>query len=248
MDSAVHEAYYRLEREHWWFQGRRGIVLSMLERYCPNLANARIVDIGAGTGSYAEFLSTKGIAVEAHDSSPLSMKFLRQICKESAQKNFPGDYRDAAPDYDVILLLDMIEHLEDDRSGIQTAVRMLKPGGILLCTVPACKKMWSEYDVISHHRRRYALDEMRALFRGQSLRIEKLSCYATLLFPFLFAVRFWENYKFRQSNREAVYRPHFVPKMLNSILRRIFEFEKNILVRFNLPYGSSIIAVVRKVS
>lgn len=246
MDPTVYQIYYQLERDHWWNQAKRSIIVSLLERFCAGLSRARIVDIGSGTGSIAELLESKGMNVEVHDGSPLAMEYLRKICKQSFQKNFPVDYWQIANEYDVVLLLDVLEHLEDDRRGLDAALQILKPGGILVCTVPACKSMWGEYDIIAHHCRRYSLAEMRKLLKNKPVQVEQLSYYSALLFPFLYLVRFLENSAFRWTKRNPVFRPHFVPKALNTVLRKIFDLEKRLLRHFNLPFGSAIVAVLRK--
>ena len=246
MDPTIYAAYFKFERYHWWNLGKLSIVESLVRRYCSQTEPLKLIDIGAGTGSYAEFFAKKGMMVEAHDGSPLAMPYLRDVCAHCVQKKFPDDYRQCNPEYDVVLLLDMIEHLQDDRSGIDAALRLLKPGGILLCTVPACKRMWGEYDVVAHHYRRYDLSEVRELVKDKRARIEKISYYSTLLFPFLFTVRFFENMAFRISRRAPVYRPHFLPGFFNFFLKIIFSFEKYLIKFMDFPFGSSIVLVCRK--
>jgi len=247
MDPDIYRVYYKLERDHWWNQAKRDIVLSVLEQYCSFRIGSKIADIGAGTGSYSEALLKKGVLAEAHDSSALAIENLRRAKIPFAQKAFPDDYRNISDRYDAILLLDVLEHIADDRSAIDVALRMLKPGGVLVCTVPACRKMWGEYDVVAHHQRRYDLGEVRALFSGRdNLHIEKLSYYSAILFPILFSVRFVENFFYRRFRKKATFRPHFVPKFLNQILYFVFIQEKALLKRMNFVLGSAIIAVLRK--
>ena len=193
MDKSIYDIYYHLEREHWWFQARQEIVLSLLAQHYPLLKEAHVLDIGAGTGSYIETLTKMGIQTEGHDASDKAIAYLKSKTHGKVEKkSFPEDYV-ANPDgqYDVILLLDVLEHLKDDSAGMRQAFRLLKTGGVLIITVPAIKSMWSPYDAISHHYRRYRAKELKALVDNTSAKIKKLSYFSTFLFFLLYTRPRW---------------------------------------------------------
>lgn len=248
MDSSVYEVYEDLERKHWWNIARRRLILSLLEGHFPSLDKARVVDIGAGSGAFLQFFEKRNIQAEAHDGSSEAVEHIRRHTRLPVyRRHFPEDYGPQDFEkYDVVLLLDVLEHLQDDRTAFQTAVKLLKREGLLFCTVPACKKMWSEYDIMAHHFRRYAQKELLELVTHPEVEIRKLSHFSTFLFPILFLVRFVEHRIYRRSGKEAVFRPHFLPEILNRVLFHIFDLEKGLLGHFNFWFGSSLMVILRK--
>lgn len=242
MDSEIYKTYYRMEREHWWFHGRTEILLSLLRTYFPNLNQAKVLDIGTGTGGLLEVFAKEGISITGHDASEEGVALIRQNGGRAELKKLPEDYQDAAPEYDIVLLLDVLEHVEDDREGLKAALRMLKPGGILLCTVPANKSMWGPYDEFSHHFRRYEYPEFEALMNSAMIPVRKISFFCTLLFPIIFTARMFEKtFLVRKA-----YRPYFVPGIFNKFLYQIFRLEKGILARGTMPFGSSLLGILQK--
>lgn len=248
MDESIYETCYRLEHTHWWNLARREIIFHFLAFYCPDLCHVHVLDIGSGSGSYLEVLEERGILAEAHDSSEKAITYIKQKCKSKVlQKKFPDDYQENGQlKYDVVLLLDVLEHIENDALAVTTAIKLVKKGGLLLITVPSCKKMWSGYDILAHHFRRYCMGEMKDLLEIEGVRIKKISYFSTVLFPLIFLVRVIEGRFFNKNDDQNIFRPHFVPQVLNAILFHIFNFEKYILRFSNLPFGSSIIAILEK--
>ena len=104
--SLMYEIYYKVERQHWWFRGRKEILLSMISRYFPQFSNGKVLDIGASTGSYLEIFQKRGVEVEAHDASSVAVGYLKQISQNGNvfQKKFPEDYEtEPAAQYDVLI-------------------------------------------------------------------------------------------------------------------------------------------------
>lgn len=248
MDQAIYAAYYHLERKHWWWNARMEMVLRLLKKYHPHLENSRIADIGTGTGSYLEALEKMGLRAEGHDASGEAAMYLKEMKHFVIhQKKFPEDYSNEANEYDVLLLLDVLEHIQNDGAAVTLAARMLKPGGTLICTVPACKAMWGPYDIISHHFRRYNLNELKNLFLAPpDLKIQKISYFSTFLFPLLFSVRVVESLWHKIKGGEPFYNPHMPSAGLNSFLFSIFRTELKLLEKTSYPFGSSLIVVAKK--
>ena len=91
--------------------------------------------------------------------------------------------------YDLVAILDVIEHIDEDVAGLQRAGRKLKPGGRILITVPAFPWMWSAHDVVNHHKRRYTRRTLKALVADAGLKLEMMSWFNSLLFPLAAAAR-----------------------------------------------------------
>jgi SAM-dependent methyltransferase len=143
--------------------------------------------------------------------------------------------------FDLVALLDVLEHVPDDRSGLVAIRERLKPGGKLLVTVPANKWMWSAHDVAHHHHRRYGKDELRNVARECGFEVDLLSPFNSLLFPLIAAVRAAGKVTGRESADDAM-----PPRPVNSILKGVFGLEAGLIGRLPLPFGVSLVAVLRR--
>lgn len=149
--------------------------------------------------------------------------------------------------FDAVLLLDVLEHLDEDRASAEAAAALLKPGGILLCTVPAYQWLWSKRDEYHHHRRRYAKGQFRALFDQPMLRLELFSHFNTWLFPLAAAARLKSRaFPPRHAAAEAT-DLRLPPAPLNRAMQAIFASERLVLGRVPMPFGLSLVAVARRI-
>jgi hypothetical protein len=111
-----------------------------------------------------------------------------------------------------------------------------------MITVPAYMSLWSHFDELNEHKRRYTLNELHKKLLMAGFEIEKISYYNTLLFPIVYIVRKLNNLLGRNGSSDI----DMPSSMMNSILKTIFGFEKLILRYCNMPFGVSILAVVKK--
>jgi SAM-dependent methyltransferase len=142
---------------------------------------------------------------------------------------------------DVVLLLDVVEHLDDDVAGLRGARRFLREGGVLVVTVPAYQWLWSGHDVALGHRRRYVAAELRRLVEGAGYRVERLTYFNTVLFPAIAWTRLYK--RLRGDVRHDLRRPGPV---LNSVLQWLFALERHVVPTPALPFGTSLLVVARR--
>lgn len=241
MEARVYERMAELDSDHWWFVARRDILENLIGRVVQPPANARVLEIGCGTGHNLSMLSKFG-RVEATE--------MDQVARELAAKRLGRDVRDAAlPDlsdwptdhFDLVALLDVLEHVPDDRGALVAIRERLKPGGKLLVTVPANKWMWSAHDAAHHHHRRYGRDELRRLIRECGYEIDLLSPFNSLLFPLIATVRAAGKLAGRDTADDAM-----PPKPVNSVLKAVFRMESELIGRLPMPFGVSLVAVLRR--
>ncbi len=140
--------------------------------------------------------------------------------------------------YDLIALLDVLEHIEDDEAALRSIRTLLKPGGRILLTVPANRWMWSAHDTVHHHFRRYNPGSLRAVASAAGLKLYHLSHFNTLLFPLAAAARLAGKLAGREEADDA--QP---PAPLNAAFTSIFGLERHLLGRVPLPFGISLFAV-----
>jgi 2-polyprenyl-3-methyl-5-hydroxy-6-metoxy-1,4-benzoquinol methylase len=241
MDADLYEQLRRVEDDHWWFRSRRHIVKSLIARSMGHARPLRICDIGCGTGgnlvAFAENHEIFGV-----EKSVQGVEFARRRLGDRVTiGHLPDGIELPNESFDVVLLLDVLEHVESDAQSAKRAVELLRSGGIVVATVPANPWLYSQYDVRLHHFRRYSKSQFRQLWIGTKL--ELLSYYNALLFPPAATVRI-ANRLF--PSRDATNDLEVPPALLNSVLRFVMKAETPFLGRVPVPFGLSLIAVARR--
>lgn len=241
MEARVYERMAELDGEHWWFVARRDILQAVIERIVRPPQDARILEIGCGTGHNLAMLSKFG-RVEATEMDRQARALAaRRLGREVADAALPDLSAWPEGHFDLVALLDVLEHVPDDRSALEAIRARLKPGGKLLVTVPANKWMWSAHDVAHHHHRRYRRGELARLAGKCGFDVELLSPFNSLLFPLVSAARLAGRLTGRESADDAM-----PPRPVNAILKAVFGLEAGLVGRFPLPFGVSLVAVLRR--
>ena len=145
--------------------------------------------------------------------------------------------------FDVVLALDVLEHLDDDATALAEAARLLKPGGTLVVTVPALPSLWGAQDVVSHHRRRYTKRTLRGLFARAGLPAPEVTYFNTLLLPPLAAVRWLARARGPSTEPPSDFEKNR-PGLANELLARVFALERHLLRHLSLPVGVSLLATL----
>jgi 2-polyprenyl-3-methyl-5-hydroxy-6-metoxy-1,4-benzoquinol methylase len=242
MDDALYHLHYQQEESHWWFAARSEIVRRIIARYGNLQPGDTILDIGCGTGAILKELSQTYNAVGI-DMSPLAIEYskkrgLANVFQMTVQE-FPRDKFNVKG----ILLLDVIEHIDDDLDVLRAAREIVAANdGRVIITVPAYMWLWSSHDVANHHKRRYTRRRLREVLENAGLEPVKMSYYNTLLFPLAVVKKLLSRSKTAAKASEAVDQPS---TFVNTVFKAIFGAEKYIVPSMNLPYGVSIVTVAR---
>jgi SAM-dependent methyltransferase len=238
MERVVYQQMAELDDRHWWYRARRRILAELIRREAQLPSNARILEIGCGTGHNLTMLSSFGHVdgLELDDEArALSEKRLGRKVMRSPLPQLT-EVRDA--DYDLIGAFDVIEHIDDDDAALAAIAAKLKPGGKFMMTVPAHPWMWTAHDVANHHKRRYSKRSLKALVEGSPMRLDKIGYFNSLLFPIAVAERAVS--KLRGKDDGDVSLP---PAPLNGALEAVFAAERYLVGRLPLPPGLSLFAV-----
>jgi SAM-dependent methyltransferase len=245
--------HHRVEDEHWWFVGRREIVRAVVEWAVPLSPKPTIVDIGCGTGgnigAFAEACSCIGL-----DVSPEAIRLAQSrrgkvefICGDAL-----SDLGNIVDQVDLFLLLDVLEHIEDDAHFLKELVRSMKTGAQLLITVPADMALWSPHDENYGHYRRYTGSRLSKLWSDRPLRLRFFSHFNTLLYPIIRSIRLFSSYRNHEWGEAGT---DFLPtsKPVNRLLTSVLNCEARIIKsllahnrRFGFPFGVSLMALLRK--
>jgi SAM-dependent methyltransferase len=225
-----------VEDRHWWFRGRRRIVARWLERL-PSGADRRILEIGCGSGGNLPLLARHG-RVDALDTDETALGYARaRGCAEVRAGSLPHDLPYAPESFDLVVMLDVLEHVDDDAASLRAARGLLKPGGAALVTVPAHRFLWSAHDDAHDHRRRYGRDELRDLARGARLSIRYLSHFNAALFLPIAAVRLLTRGGAGSTGLQVP------PAPLNDLLAGLLGAERHLMPALTLPWGVSLLLV-----
>lgn len=246
MDRSLYDEFYRIEADNWWFAARREIVLDqLLRRYGKTRSDLKILDAGCGTGLMLEYLKRFG-SVEGLESSDDAVRYCRERYGDAVAVKMGSIAEDplfAKESFDVVTLLDVLEHIEDDVSALANINELLVCGGILICTVPAFPFLWGGHDVLNRHKRRYRLRELEKKLAAAGLEVETISYYNTFLFPFVALKRLLTP---RSARMEPKSDFESYPHWLNRLLKGVFASEKYFLRCLRFPFGVSLICTARR--
>lgn len=240
MRKDLYQDLYNLENKHWWHISKRKIVKELI-RIHTKTNDIKILDIGCGTGKnldqFKEFGHTYGL-----DNSKNALRFCKKrgltniILGDAEKTPFGNNF------FDIITILDVLEHTDDDKS-IKEIHRILKKGGILIGTVPAFDRLWSRWDEILHHKRRYNIIRLKTLLNKYEFDIIKISYMYTFLVLPVFLIRLVKSF-FSKKYYSSDFKLSL--PFLNFILKNLMNIEYLIIKDAYLPFGLSIIFVAQK--
>jgi SAM-dependent methyltransferase len=229
-----------MEGWHFWFAGRRTLLDRLLA--ASNIATTdRVLDVGCGTGSTLQLMRARGHRVVGLDLRAEGLRAVREACSDCTVIQADATRIPFAPAaFDVVLLLDVVEHV-DDRALLAEVARVLRPGGVVIAAVPALPWLWSYRDEAAGHLRRYTKAQLTQTLEAVGLRVREIRYYQFFLFPFVAATRLLGRRGPRL--RDAEERP--VP-IVNTLLTAVNRAEARLSDVFAWPWGSSLAVVCQK--
>lgn len=234
------------EKTYWWHRGKLSLVKTLVEKYFPKRKNLNILEIGCGTGEVSTLLKSYGhvagidissVALEFSKEKGVSETILADITKFET-KNYEKRY-------DLVLALDVLEHIQDDVLAMKKVYALLKDSGYFFVNVPAHKFLWSEHDEALHHKRRYHSLELLKKLQDSGFKISKKVYFVAFLFPVIVVFRMWNNLFGKSAYPKTSYVK--LPSFLNNFMVKILEFECN-LIKYDIPVfvGTTIVVVAQK--
>lgn len=244
MEKDFYLQYAAVEDQHWWFVGRR-LIVDQVIRQLTLPKNAQILEVGCGTGGNLSMLARHGqVSAMELDETACLIANQRQVTKV-----YLGSLPERIPfttEYDLIVILDVLEHLDDDLAALRKLHSQLKPGGWLLITVPAYQFLWSHHDEINHHKRRYVLRDLKRVVYKAGLAVRHGSYFNSFLFPIVAGVRIFRKLFQMESNSALSSDLKKPPLPVNQLLTILFATERHLIGRFSLPFGVSILLLAQK--
>jgi SAM-dependent methyltransferase len=231
----------QLEKEHWFYAGKREIVRYWIDKLHPLSPESLLLDCGAGTGQFAAEMEPfcRVLAIDDHEES-LAIA-TSKLGSSSVGKGSCTALPVGAAAADCLTALDVLEHVENDRGAIREFARVLKPGGLAVITVPALPALWSDWDVALHHVRRYTRDSLLRLVAVPEFRLEHWNFINVLALPAIYLSRKFRMLRSTSQRAEDV----IPPRWLNCFLKKTFTGPA-CQVRIRFPAGVGLLAVLRR--
>lgn len=243
MNASEYDNLARVERTHWYYAGKREIVRGWIRRARPAATTDTLLDCGAGTGIFAQEMAAQ-CRVLVLDDHEEALRILRTKFRSDQILSLAGDrvpLPDASLEY--VTALDVLEHVPDDAAVVQGFHRLLKPGGLAVVTVPASMALWSDWDVVLHHYRRYSRPQLRALFPPEQWELVHLNYTNVVAYPAVWLLRRWRKW-FPAPAGAARAEDKLPGAFLNRLLRALFVGPAFWRVPF--PFGVSLVLVARR--
>lgn len=241
MERGIYDHMAAHAATHWWYVARRQVLADVIVRHVALPPSPRVLEIGCGTGHNLGMLARFGAvdAVELDDAArSLASAALGRPVVAGRLPDLP--VLPAEP-YDLIALLDVLEHVEDDRAALTAIAARLASGGSVLVTVPQHQWMWSSHDVANHHVRRYSKAGLAEVFAASGLQLRLVTSFNSLLFPLAVAQRLTSRLSGREGRQDD---DQAAP--VNALFRAIFSLERHLVGRVPMPPGLSLLALATR--
>jgi len=230
-----------VERFHWWFAVRRSLVKSLVSSMNFRPGDL-VLDVGCGVGSNLRVLEGQNFSVIGLDKSYHALRLARERTKcflinadLSRLPIHPGSI-------DLVLATDVLEHLDNDIRGVRSFHEVLRDGGALILTVPAFQFLWGLQDVVTGHKRRYAMREIQDKIEQEGFSILRCSYFNFFLFfPILMG-----RCLIRLLGVQVASENDINSRFLNFFLKMIFSTEPHILKYLSFPFGVSMFLIALK--
>jgi 2-polyprenyl-3-methyl-5-hydroxy-6-metoxy-1,4-benzoquinol methylase len=232
-------------RRHPWWAARARLAMALLAKR-GILPPASVLEAGCGWGVNLDSLEKAGYRVTGLDVSRRILEYIdqpkRSLIEADLLQPLPPDL---PPLSDAVLALDVIEHIDDDRAAVRRLAELVRPGGLVIVSVPALPDLWSEYDEIQGHRRRYVPASLSALFAGSPLELNQVLWWGAWMVPVLKASRSRSRSASRQETDAQAYSRYLnlPPSPAPLLMKLAYAWEHSRTLRGRLKTGTSLFAI-----
>jgi SAM-dependent methyltransferase len=220
---------------HWYYRSKA----EALERCLDGIAYENVLDVGAGSGFFSRHMLAHTRARAAYCVDPNYPNEWQETVAGKPLQFLRGTDSIGA---DLVLLMDVLEHVDDDVGLLREYVRKSLPNAAFLISVPAFQWMWSAHDVFLGHRRRYTLPQLESTVRAAGLEVLKSHYFYGAVFPLAAAVRLLRRPRAGKGSASSDLSRHSRP--VNSLLHAVCRGETAVM-EHNRAFGLSVFCLAR---
>ena len=243
MDRSAYQRHLDVDRSHFWRAAKRELLRDLLTDIGPPERKLRLLDIGGASSLYPTVLAEWGSVTVIEPDGECVETAKAVLGTDIRQGSLPDDLGVEGP-FDVISMLDVLEHIEHDQRALEVVRSLMTPDGRLIMTVPALPALYSDHDRALHHFRRYTQRTLTEALEGAGLRPQRISYWTSLLLPLVAAQRSVSKARSAlRPNSNPEYSVRLPSKALNSMLGAAMTMERRLLRSIPMPVGSSLFAI-----
>ncbi|MDH5367325.1 MAG: class I SAM-dependent methyltransferase [Cyclobacteriaceae bacterium] len=238
------------EDKHFWHKNRKHLLKLLIKKFVRN-NDFSLADIGCGNGSIISFLEkayskSKITGIDGHLNALINVRRRTKKAVLQLQDISQLESIDQSSRYDIVILMDVLEHLDKPDKILDRIKNVLKTDGIIIATVPALMNIWSDRDVFLEHRIRYSKNEFTQLFKNSGYKVLKSNYFFSHLFvPTYLLRKLFAKFTNKSGQKIEQDELRIIP-LLNGILKFIGDIEMYISTFLSLPFGTSTYCVAKK--
>ena len=246
MDRTAYQKHLELDQYHFWRVAKRQLLKELLSSNLEEKKGLRILDIGGAVSLYPRTLAEFG-EVTVVEPDAQCVEVARSTLKMPIVQGALPDSVGVDGLFDVISMLDVLEHIEDDRRALESVRSLLTEDGTVIMTVPALPILFSDHDRALHHFRRYTKKTLLEVINRSGLRIRRIGYWTSLLLPIIALQRVMGRLRDPlKKDHDVKYSVSVPSPFVNSTLSQVMKLERRGLRFVDFPLGSSLFAVLEK--
>jgi len=242
-DIGAFERLALVEPTSFWFRSRNRLVIQLLTKH---FAHARsLLEVGCGTGFIISGVNDARSELElvGSDLHPAGLAFAQRRLPDADLYQMDARHIPFDSEFDVVLALDVIEHIREDEAVLAQIFKAVKPGGGAIVSVPQHPRLWSANDDFSQHKRRYTRRELKSKLRNAGFEVRQVTSFVTTLLPLMLVSRMRQS-DIAKFDPSGEYRS---PRAVDRALEGLLETERWMIgMGVSLPAGGSLFAVATK--
>lgn len=247
----VYSKLFDLEQNNFWFRYRSELIEDVVKKQITQDETRKVIEIGCGTGYVLSGLakSFPAMRLSASDIYPEALEYASSRVSDVQFYLMDIMNMPFVDEFDIVLVLDVLEHISDDKKALSECNKILKGDGTLIITVPQHPWLWSEQDVKIYHKRRYTRSALLESLRETGFGKVYVTSFISLLLPFMVMSRCAAKVRSSRGHEHDPVRELMINDQLNSFLYTICSVERRMIntgVRF--CFGGSLLCVARKIS
>lgn len=202
--------------DHWYYSSKARAMTKMLD----GLIVQAVLDVGAGSAFFSRYLLASTGASEAWC---VDTSYSAEYDQPEGNKSIHFRRSIGSIDADLVLLMDVLEHVDDDIELLRSYVAKVPRGSKFLITVPAFQFLWSGHDDFLEHKRRYTLNQLEKTAQMSGLTVRRGAYYFGVVFPIAATMRIWQKiFGDSKSNRSQLDRHS---PIINTLLKLLCGIE-----------------------